>query len=131
MKALDTNVLVRFLVNDDRAQAERVRRLLAGAEEEGESFLITLPVVMELIWVLRSVYGLDKAAILEALDALTLMPVLEFEQVDRVRELIRLGLKTRLELVDLLICICGRLSGAESTLTFDRKAGQEAGFTLI
>lgn len=131
MKALDTNVLIRFLVNDDRKQSGFVRQLLSDAEKSDGTYLVTLPVVLEVIWVLRSVYELENAHILNAIDQLSLMPVLIFDRADCVQELVRQGTKSGLELDDLLIGVCGRLTGAGTTLTFDQKAAQEPWFELL
>ncbi len=60
MKALDTNVLVRFLVQDDEIQASKVDQLFASAEQGKETLFIPLLVVLELIWVLQSAYGVQK-----------------------------------------------------------------------
>jgi predicted nucleic-acid-binding protein len=76
MKALDTNVLVRFLVNDDPAQAEIVRRKLKEAEIDGEEFFVPLLVVLEMIWVLDSVYNISKQEMVDSLEALLRLPVL-------------------------------------------------------
>ncbi|HQP47981.1 MAG TPA: PIN domain-containing protein [Spirochaetota bacterium] len=54
MKALDTNVIIRFLVNDDKKQGETVKGLFLKAEREQESFYITNPVLLEVIYVLES-----------------------------------------------------------------------------
>ena len=52
MKALDTNVLVRFLVKDDEQQAKTVYRLFKQAESKAEAFFIPILVVLETVWVL-------------------------------------------------------------------------------
>ena len=56
MNAIDTNVLVRFLVNDDRVQSAKVRQLFAIAERERAMFYVALLVLLETIWVLESAY---------------------------------------------------------------------------
>ena len=63
MLGIDTNVLVRFLVRDDETQFEKARRLIkreVGAEED---IFVSLLVLMEAEWVLRSRYGLQKTEI--------------------------------------------------------------------
>ena len=55
MRALDTNVIVRFLIRDDERQAGRARRLLEDAEESGGRYLVTRVVMLETIWVLCAV----------------------------------------------------------------------------
>ncbi|MEN6626107.1 MAG: type II toxin-antitoxin system VapC family toxin [Candidatus Sumerlaeia bacterium] len=122
MRALDTNVLVRFLMNDDEKMGRAARRLLAEAHERGESLLVVTPVVLELIWVLKSTYALSREDILDALGALAMMPVLQFESADLVHDLIHHGRSTRLDLPDLLIALCAKQKNAESTWTFDSRA---------
>lgn len=102
MKSIDTNVLIRFLVNDDARQGEKARSILLGAEKKGEAFLVTDPVLLEILYVLGSVYEFTRSEILDALEALTLMPVLSFEKVQVVQDLVIQGRKTRIGLEDLL-----------------------------
>ena len=121
MKALDTNVLVRFLVADDATQAGKVRRLFEKAERTRDCFLVTTVVTLELIWVLTAVYDFSRVEVLQAIDLLTQMPILEFEGHDRVRQLIQLGRSSSADLPDLVIGLAARAHGCKSTLTFDRK----------
>jgi predicted nucleic-acid-binding protein len=65
MRAVDTNVLVRALVQDDPAQALRARKMLAGT-----SIFIPVTVILELEWVLRSRYGYAPKAVAQALEML-------------------------------------------------------------
>lgn len=120
MTALDTNVLVRFLVADDAAQARRVRRLFENAEETGERFLVTLPVLLETTWVLSAVYELGRDDVLRALALASEMPILEFEDHETVQQWLRLGASSRADLPDLLIGLVARARGCETTLTFER-----------
>lgn len=121
MRAVDTKVLVRFLVADDPAQARKVKRLFEQAEESGERFLVTTPVVLELVWVLSSVYDLSRAEVLEAVELLTQLPILEFEADQAVRRLVRLGGSGTADLADLLIGLVGEAAGSETTLTFEKR----------
>ena len=120
MKALDTNVLVRFLVKDDKAQALRVKTLFESAEKSGERFFITTPSLLELIWVLSAVYDFTRSELVEAIQLLSQMPILEFEDFELVTRLIRLGGETTADLPDLVIGLAGGAHGCESTLTFER-----------
>ena len=78
MKALDTNVLVRFLVKDDEQQAKAVYRKFKQTEVNQEVLFISVPVVLETIWVLESVYEATRQEILDSVDDLLLMPILRF-----------------------------------------------------
>jgi len=69
MVTIDTNVVVRFLVNDDPAQARRARALL-----EREEVFISPTVLLEAQWVLRGAHGFDVPEILGFLRALLGLP---------------------------------------------------------
>src|SRR5579875_3046285 len=69
MNAVDTNLLVRYLVQDDPEQAKRAEKII-----EGESFLIVTTVLLETEWVLRGVYGYSPSQVGEALGALIALP---------------------------------------------------------
>src|SRR4029450_8321439 len=73
MKALDTNVLVRFLTQDDPQQSRRANQYIERVVERGESCLINLIVLCEMVWVLESAYRYPKAAIV-ALVGIVLSP---------------------------------------------------------
>jgi len=79
MLGIDTNVLVRFLVRDDPEQFERARRLIKREVGSGAAVLISLLVLLETEWVLRSRYRVAKAEIVAALSALLDAVELEFE----------------------------------------------------
>jgi predicted nucleic-acid-binding protein len=131
VKAIDTNVLVRFLVNDDRAQAEQVRQLFATAEQHREAFYVPLLVLLETIWVLESAYQIQRADLIETLGELLLMPVLQFEQREAVQAMLAVAGDTNLDLPDVLIEQSALHIGCDSVLTFDQKAARGAGFELL
>jgi len=120
MRALDTNVIVRILLNDDKAQAARAKALFEDAEKTGDRLMITTPAVLELLWVLSAVYDFTREETLRALELLLEMPVLEFDDYDGMQRLVRLGTKDKTDLPDLLIGIAGRARGCDITLTFER-----------
>ena len=122
MKALDTNVLVRFLMNDDEAQAQQVYRLFKMAEAQQAPLLVPLLVVLELFWVLESAYRLSRSEILEVMDDLLLMPILVFEHRAALHRFLEEARDINADLSDLLIAHSAQAAGAEEVLTFDRKA---------
>jgi predicted nucleic-acid-binding protein len=131
MKALDTNILVRFLVRDDSSMAARVDQLLNAANTKGNSFLVSFPVVLELLWVLKSGYKLSRPDILDAVEKLSLMPVLTFEPTCPVHKLVAIGRNSNFDLADILIGLSAKQQGCETTLTLDRKSAQSELFEEI
>ncbi len=131
MKALDTNVLVRFLVKDDEQQAQVVYRKFKQAEAKKDIFFIPVLVVLETVWVLESVYEVTRQEILDAIDQLLAMPILKFEVQSAVRSFVSSARENKTDLTDLLIAHCARSSGCECVITFDRRASNFALFELL
>lgn len=124
MKALDTNILVRFLIQDDKQQAQTVETLLNQAENNKQSFYVTLLVVLELIWVMEAVYEVTREDILLSINELLSMPVLNFEKQKVVRQFISVAQTSRFDLSDLLIALSALQEGCDTTYTFDKKAAK-------
>ncbi len=131
MTAIDTNVIIRFLVNNDAQQAATVRELFETAEKNKESFLIPIPVVLETIWVLSAVYDCTRDDILEALEHLLMLPVIKFEAQDRVYQLCKEARHTSVDLADILIGLTASDLGASPVLTFDKTAARTNLFELL
>ena len=131
MKALDTNVLVRFLVRDDKRQAETIYRIFKKAESDREVFFVPLLVVLETVWVLESVYEIPRQEILDSVNELILMPILKFETQPAILNFISSARETKMDLSDLLIAHSAKFSGCECVLTFDKRASNFRLFELL
>jgi predicted nucleic-acid-binding protein len=131
MKALDTNVLVRFLVRDDEQQAKTIYRIFKQAESDKEALFVPLLVVLETIWVLESVYKIPRQEILGSINELILMPILEFEAQSAILSFVSSALETKMDLSDLLIANSARFSGCECVLTFDKSTSNFGLFELL
>ncbi len=131
MIAVDTNVIVRFLVRDDEKQAAAVYRRLKQAEKNRERLFIPLLVTLETIWVLESAYDRARGEVLEAIEALRQMTVFEFEKDQVIGDLLSGGRKCRADLADLLIAHSAKSCGCESGITFDRAAAKLPFFSLL
>jgi predicted nucleic-acid-binding protein len=79
MPALDTNVLVRYIVEDDAAQLAAAKRLIRRCVTEGETLFVPVTVTLELEWVLRSRFECEKDDLLQVLSGLFSAAELSFE----------------------------------------------------
>jgi len=131
MRALDTNVLVRFLVRDDERQAETIYRIFKQAEADKEVLFVPLLVVLETVWVLDSVYVIPRQEIIDSINELLLMPILEFEKQPAIQSFISSARETKMDLSDLLIAHSAKFSGCECVLTFDKRASNFGLFELL
>jgi predicted nucleic-acid-binding protein len=112
----DTNVLLRMLVDDDRAQADRAEDLLDRAEE----VVITLPTLCEVAWVLRSAYKYDRTMLAQAIRDLIYQ-----RNVRCSRPTIEFGLDALDaggDFSDAVMAYDGAWYGGETFATFDERA---------
>jgi predicted nucleic-acid-binding protein len=128
MKAIDTNILIRFLTGDDEFQTKRVYDIFKKAESEKNELFVPLLVVLEMIWILESVYEIPRKEILNAIGDLLLMSILKFEQQPVLQQFIHSAQGNKFDLSDLLIAHSARINGCNTVLTFDKEA---AGFKFF
>ena len=131
MIALDTNILIRFLVEDDAKQAHAVHARFKQAEAARERLFVPLLVVLETIWVLETAYEVPREDILNALEKLRGMAILEFEANDAVRQFLAEGRRCGADLPDLLIAHAAKAAGCDGAMTFDKKASKLPFFHLL
>ena len=131
MIAVDTNVVVRFLVRDDEKQSGAAYRRLKKAEAERERLFVPLLVILETIWVLESAYDRSRGEVLGAIEDMRQMAVFEFEEEKVIDQLLSDGRKLRADLADLLIVHSAKSRGCEAGITFDKAAAKLPFFSLL
>lgn len=130
MIALDTNVLVRFLVQDDPMQAQLATKVIDQLTDDAPGF-VSREVLIELVWVLERAYRLGRPDIATALDGLLSAIELEVEGSDEVAPALELYRNDGFGFADLMIAAAARRAGATEMVTFDRKAARLPGVHLI
>lgn len=130
MTGLDTNVLVRFLVQDDAAQAKSAQDLMATFTEAEPGF-ICREVLVELVWVLERAYALSRTDIADAINGLLEARELVVEAGDRAAVAIDRYRKGGPGFADQMIAQAGQGAGCKATVTFDRKAAGLPGMSLL
>jgi predicted nucleic-acid-binding protein len=120
MKALDTNVLVRYLAQDEPKQAAIAVEEIEGAAAKGEKMLIHPLVLCELVWVLETAYGFAKSQILDILEQI--VRTRQFEVVDKDTVWQALGdyRRGKADFSDYYLGRANERHGALQTLTFDK-----------
>jgi predicted nucleic-acid-binding protein len=131
MLGVDTNVLVRYLTRDDKSQYEKARRLIAPEVAKGEPLLVSLLVLLETEWVLRSRYELAKADIVTAFSALLDTTDLAFEDEPSVENAVYSWKDSAADFADCLIEARNRRLGCRATATFDSRALKLPGFVSV
>lgn len=123
MLGIDTNVLVRLLVEDDAEQTRRAQRLVARAVEAGDAVVISLLVLLETEWVMRSRYAFEKDAVLRSLRRLLEAREFDFEDEPAIEEALYRYHESAAGFADCLIAAHNRRLGCAATATFRFRAG--------
>ncbi|MBG0797958.1 type II toxin-antitoxin system VapC family toxin [Methylocystis sp. L43] len=128
MIALDTNVLVRYLAQDDREQAKAATRFIEEALTAGDPGFISAIVLCEIIWVLESRYDLKRTEVVSIIKALLDTRQIVIGEANAVRAALN---HSSVDLVDAIIHEVGRSRQCQRTVTFDRKFARLAGVELL
>jgi predicted nucleic-acid-binding protein len=131
MLGVDTNVLIRYLTRDDRPQYEKARRMIDRKVAKGEPVLVSLLVLLQTEWVLRSRYEMAKADIVTAFSALLDTADLTFEDEPSVETAVYSWKDSAGAFADCLIEARNRRLGCRATATFDVRALKLTGFISI
>jgi predicted nucleic-acid-binding protein len=132
MAALDTNVLVRWLTDDDATQSALVASLLAAVASKDERLFVAVTVMLETEWVLRSRYRFDKPSVTAALDALLGVTELEFQTEPALEHALWLFKQAGApDFADCLHVALVSQAGQGPLLTFDERASRLDGAQLL
>ena len=132
MIGLDTNLLVRYVTQDDAVQSRRVSRALDQRLSVRQPGFVSIVALTELVWVLQGRFGATRAEICATLEELLTDERFRVQHEGAVwRALDEFELSTRADFADALIAALGQEQGCTSTLTFDRRASRIPGMELL
>jgi len=124
MIGVDTNVLVRYLVQDHPQQASQATRVLEQSCTRETPGRVALMVLCELVWVLRRAYGYEKSVVVEVLERLLMTDALAIEQEDLAWKALGSFKAGAADFADYVIVHANEQAGCEHTVTFDSKLAQ-------
>ncbi len=131
MPALDTNVLVRYLVRDDQAQLVAATRLISRCLDQGLPLFVPVTVVLELEWVLRSSYECAKDDVTDVLASLLSAADLAFESEHALEVALQLYREGTADFADCVHVALAAQAGEQPLWTFDRRAARIQGARLL
>ena len=131
MKGLDTNVLVRYLVQDDPRQAAVASRFIETQCSVDSPCFIGQIVLCELAWVLESNYGQSRTEIATIIEQLLQVGQLDVMEPDVAWRALEDYKKSNADFPDHLMARINESQGCESTLTFDKKASKQPLFQIL
>jgi predicted nucleic-acid-binding protein len=127
---LDTNVLVRYVMQDDPRQSARATRLVESLTPDVPGF-VPLVALVELVWVLGGSYGLARSQIATVLETLLRSKELVIDRADIVAQALQRFASGGADFADALIERTAAAAGCGTTMTFDQGAAKAAGMTLV
>lgn len=130
MIGLDTNILVRYLTQDDPVQSAKATEILERRLTEKNPGFVSVVAMVETVWVLDRAYFLTAQEIANAIERLLQVDVLAIENEQEVFTAMVALKQGRGSFADALIAELGTRVGCTRTLTFDRKATRLPGFEL-
>ncbi len=131
MPALDTNVLVRYVVQDDSGQLAAAKRLIERCVGEGQSLFVPVTVTLELEWVLRASFGYLKDNVLQVLSNLFSAAELAFESERALEVALHLYREGTADFADCLHIALSTAAGEQPLWTFDKSAAKVIGAQLL
>jgi predicted nucleic-acid-binding protein len=131
MTGLDTNILIRFLLQDDPIQSAQVRHLIERRLTERNPGFISLATILETVWVLESFYRQSRQQVADAVRQILEVETFIVQNEQEVYTAMALLRSGEASFEDALIAALGAWSGCSKTMTFDRKAARIKGFELL
>lgn len=131
MASLDTNILVRYLVQDDGQQFALAKKLIRAVLRAGETLYIPITVMLELEWVLRSSFGFDKEQIINTISSLLASAELSFESENAAEVALALYKRNTADFSDCVHVALAHAAGESPLWTFDRAASKIDGAKIL
>ena len=131
MIGLDTNVLARYIVQDDPEQGEAATRLIEGRCTAQSPGYIGVPVLVELVWVLIAAYRYDRSVVASVIRQLLRTAEFLVEDRETAWSALREFEAGAADFADCLIGHRNRTRGCDRTYTFDRSAARGHHFALV
>jgi len=127
MVALDTNVLVRYIVQDNKEQAQKAACVIERLTSEDRAFISCI-VLCEINWVLRTTYKISKEECLKTLKKIISVASFDIERIECCTRALKRYENGQADFSDYLIQEIARHEGYEVVLTFDARAQKDSGF---
>ena len=131
MIGLDTNVLARFLTQDDARQSARATRLIEKAIHAGDALFINQVVLCELAWVLARAYDFGKSELIAVFEKILLARQFEIEDKASIWAAFAEFKASKADFADCLIGIKNLKAGCAATYTFDQAAAASGGYAPV
>lgn len=130
MIGLDTNVLVRYIAQDDPKQSPKATALIEALSPDAPGFVTTVSIV-ELVWVMQSCYAVTREGVIDALAQILRTKEFVVENAEVVWQAIRAFAGGSADFADCLIERSSAHAGCSAVYTFDRAAAKSGAMQLV
>ena len=120
MIAVDSNIFMRWLLGDDKKQADAIAALVKKYEKRGEHLWASDMVIAEVVWVLESVYSIPPKAVSQYIESLLDVETFEFENHERLLRAVELYRAHEIDFIDCYIVAAAKDKGLATVVSFDR-----------
>ncbi len=131
MIGLDSNIIVRYIAQDDPHQAAAASRLMEQVLGEREPGFVSLVALAEVVWVMVSSYGADRQMVRQVVEGLLSAPQLRVQGAEQVWRAVQTYSQGKADFSDVLIGVLALDAGCRCTKTFDAVAARQPGFELL
>ena len=130
MIGIDTNVLIRYIAQDDAAQSRRATKFIESECSAALPGFVGIVVLVEIVWVSESVYHASRRDVTDLLRRLLGIKQLVVQNAETVWQALRLFESSKADFADCLVICAATGEGCERVMTFDKRAAL-AGMTLL
>ncbi len=130
MIGLDTNILIRYLTQDDPVQSAKATQIIERRLSPTNIGFVSVVTMAEIVWVLDRAYGLTDQEIAAVIERMLQVEVLVVENEQEVFAAMMALKQGRGAFADALIAELGTRAGCIHTLTFDKRALRLPGFKI-
>ena len=131
MIGLDTNVVIRYLMQDEKKQFTSAEKIIESAIDQKKRLHINLVIICEIVWVLSYHYELNRGEVKDFLNKLLHADQIEIENRQLALSAFAEYQNSKADFADCLIGLTNQSTGCHTTYTFDKKAAKLSFFTLL
>ena len=131
MIGIDTNVLVRYITQDDENQATIATEFIENYCSSGNKIFINHIVICELVWVLKKCYKISKPKTITIIEYILKISQFSIENPQIIWQALSDYKKGPADFADYVVSRTNKFHNCDETVTFDQKAGKSKGFALL
>ena len=131
MIGIDTNILVRYITQDDELQSGVATEFIENYCSNGNKIFVNHLVICELVWVLKKCYKLSKPKTITVIEHILQISQFSIENAQVVWQALTDYKRGSADFADYVVGRTNTFNNCDETVTFDKKSGKSNGFALL